>query len=125
MRLESYRIRFLRFNKDLIFGYVRRGNAFIAEPEKALLDSLNYGEYAYISEALESGISDGTINVDKLVTYAGMFSNKSLMNRLGFFLEHYCGIERKELLKHASAMPVHLSKKTNKYDKKWRVYYGG
>jgi predicted transcriptional regulator of viral defense system len=124
MELESRKIMFIRFKRDLIFGHVRRGNAFVAEPEKAVLDSLYHNEYAYLDEALEHGIDDKLVDVDKLIRYANVFKKKSLLNKLGFFLEYYAGISRAELLGGISKKPVSLMANAPNYNRKWRVYYG-
>ena len=124
MQVDGRKIRFVKFKKSIIFGHVRRGNAFIAEPEKALLDSLYYGDYAYLDEAFESGIDNGLVSADRLTDYAYRFGKRSLINKLGFFLDHYCGIEKTELLSHRSVKAVRLSTTANVYDKKWRVLYG-
>jgi predicted transcriptional regulator of viral defense system len=124
VKIKGYKIEFTTFKRNLIFGYVRRGNAFIAEPEKALLDSLYYGDYAYLDEALLRGVREGLVNIDKMVGYAQRFNKKALINKLGFFLEFYCGTARDDLLGHRSAGPVYLAKGLTRYDKKWRVHYG-
>lgn len=124
LEVEGYKIIFIKLKRELMFGHVRRRNAFIAEPEKAILDSLYRNEYAYLDEALGRGIEDGTINSDKLVSYAYRFGRRSLLNKLGFFLEHYAGISKPELLDNAADKPISLVPGATLYDKKWRLYYG-
>ncbi|MCL4365545.1 MAG: hypothetical protein M1569_00805 [Candidatus Marsarchaeota archaeon] len=124
MEAKGYKISFIRFRKGIIFGYVRRGNAFLAEPEKAILDSLYYGEYAYLDEAFEYGIRDKLIDIDKMLRYAHDFSSKALINKLGFFLEFYCNVRRDDLLKSRSEKPVYLAVNATNYNRKWGVYYG-
>lgn len=124
MLLGGYRIRFVRLKKSLIFGHVRRGNAFIAEPEKAVLDSLYQNSYAHIDDAVKRGTDEGLMNTDKLVGYAHLFRKRSLLNKLGFFLEHYAKVDRPELRESMSVKPVRIVPNGKIYDKKWKVYYG-
>ncbi len=124
VKLEGYKVEFIRFRERLIFGYVRRGNAFIAEPEKAMLDAMHYGSYAYLDEAFEYGTRDKLVDVDKLIRYAHRFGEKTLMNKLGFFLDLYAGISRDDLQGGMSKKPLYLLAKARNYSKKWRVYYG-
>ena len=122
--VEGYKIKFDVLKSSLIFGFVRRGNAFIASPEKAILDSLYAGNYAYLDEVLETGFREKIINKDLLVKYAILFNKKTLLNKLGFFLDFYAGVSLPELLKIKSKNPVYLIKNANSYNKKWGVYYG-
>lgn len=122
--VESYRIRFIMLKTSLIFGYVRRSNAFIAEPEKALLDCLYLSDYAYLEEAFAKGKENGVIDINKLVRYAQQYKKRSLINKVGFFLEEYCGVKRYDMLAQKSKVPVSLFKAANKYSKTWSVYYG-
>ena len=124
MEIENHKIVFVLLKRSAIFGHVRRGNAFIAEPEKAILDSLYHNEYAYIDEAFERGIREELVSTDKLINYARRFGKKSLMNKLGFFLEHYAGICKTELLGDISKKQVNLIPNAGNYDKKWRIHYG-
>lgn len=122
--LPPYKIEFVMLKRSLIFGYVRRGNAFVAEPEKAFLDSLYLGRYSYIDEALAKGIENETISVSKLIKYAQQYKKKALLNKLGFFLERYAEVEASQIHSQISRAPVFLIGKAKNYDKKWRVYYG-
>lgn len=122
--VEGYKIVFIKLKKELMFGHVRRGNAFIAEPEKAILDSLYTGRYAYLDEAVEHGLEDETINVGKLIEYAYRFEQKSLLNKLGYFLEPYANTDLSRISSKMSSKPVYLVPKAGNYDKKWRIYYG-
>ncbi|MEM3181460.1 MAG: hypothetical protein QXS81_05315 [Candidatus Micrarchaeaceae archaeon] len=122
--IMDYKIKFVKFKKSAVFGYVRRGNAFIAEPEKAILDSLYHNDFAYVDEALEKGISDKLIEIDKMISYAYSFGKKALITKLGFFLDFYCNISVDKLLERKSGKPVYLAKGARKYNRKWGVYYG-
>lgn len=124
MSIGGYRVRFVRLKRNLIFGNVRRGNAFIAEPEKAVLDSLYQNSYAHIDEAIKRGVEEGLMSVDKLIRYAQVFHKRSLLNKLGFFMEHYAGIRRPELRKGMSVKSIWLVPHGKNYDRGWKVYYG-
>ncbi len=124
IEVEGYEIRFIKLKPARIFGHVRRGNAFIAAPEKAILDCLYTGEYAYLEEAFNIGFENGLISMQKLIDYSLKFKSKSLINKLGFFLETFAGQNADILLKYKSSTPVRLINGANKYNKKWGVYYG-
>jgi predicted transcriptional regulator of viral defense system len=90
---------------------------FMAEPEKAIIDSLlAHLPLEYITEAIEMHQ-----NPQKLAEYAQKTKNHSLIKRLGYLLEKHkqnaCG------LKPLDYNYIHLNytKKKGKKDKKWRL----
>ena len=129
MHFENYMFKYIQIKKDKLYGYkkefINEFPAFIAEPEKALIDSIDLPNFAggikeisnMIKEALDS------IDKDKLVEYAIRFPNKSMISRLGYLFE-INGIKLKELQKFKSKSFVLLNskkKKSSNWDKKWKI----
>lgn len=83
-------VRFVRFAPKRFFGYTREslgdGFAFIAEPEKAIVDSLFMPRYCPVSEAF-SAISSGKISAEKIVGYGLRMESGTVAKRLGYMLE--------------------------------------
>ena len=98
---------------------------FIAEPEKAIIDSIDLysksGGIIEITKSIENAIS--IIDKKKLIEYASRFPNKSMISRLGYIFE-LKGIQLKELQKFKSQSFVLLNPKNIKekrYNKQWNI----
>lgn len=89
---DNYMLKFIKFKVNRFFGYKREkslgGFIFIAELEKAIVDSLFLPQYCPIDEtsrALSESIS--SIDINKLIEYALKMKNKVVLKRLGYLLE--------------------------------------
>jgi len=95
-RNTSYK--FVTLVDDKFFGFTKAEmdgcKIYVAEPEKAVLDSLDKPDYCggvsqavyVVSNALSSGV-DG----DKLLSYAGRMGSNSVLQRLGYVVELLSG----------------------------------
>jgi len=76
------------------FGFVRVEadgcEVYVAEPEKAVLDSLDKPDYCggipQVSYAVSSALNSG-LDMEKLLSYAGRMGSVSLLHRLGYVVE--------------------------------------
>lgn len=128
-RVRPYEFWLVKFRPSRFFGYVlaRRGvHEFpIAEPEKALLDSLFLPSYAggmdEVAKAL--GEASGTLDRERLESYARAMGSRSLASRLGHLLER-TGVPSTALLGAASAVYVKLDPsgpRRGRCDARWKV----
>ncbi len=118
------RIRFVRTSTKNLFGYerIRRGGffAFVAEPEKAVVDIVcnpSYYPLSYLDEVV------GSIDVEKLERYLLRLGSVSAIKRVGYILEKN-GL-RTGLRKNAKLLRgVHylIPGKGSTWNKKWRLY---
>ncbi|MBI4980535.1 hypothetical protein HZC30_03195 [Candidatus Woesearchaeota archaeon] len=126
LELDNYQVDFIKFPSVKLFGYKKEifedKYIFIAEKEKALIDSLFLPQYCPLSEthlALEEGF-----DTEKLCQYALKMDSIVLLKRLGYLLERQ-GKDVYPLLKNKLNKRYDLlnpqRKKTNKKDKKWRL----
>ncbi len=77
--LNGYRVKFIKIRKDLMYGYSRIDNAFVADPEKIVVDSFYLNRFIeYAEETIESG----TLNLSKLLKYAQLTEKQSVINRI-------------------------------------------
>jgi predicted transcriptional regulator of viral defense system len=110
------------------YGYKRTERFVIAEPEKALIDSLFRLDMCGGLDELVKCLRNAWPDLDKrrLVEYAIRFGNKSVVSRAGHLIERH-GLETGELdrLLAARSSPfVPLdpeAARIGKYDRKWRV----
>ena len=59
-----------------MYGYAKVDDAFVADPEKAVVDMLYLGKFEeYALEAIESG----KLNYEKLARYAELSGSKKIM----------------------------------------------
>ncbi len=81
---------FIKFKKRNFFGYKRErsGNhyIFIAEPEKAVVDSLYLPRYCPIAESY-TALKSSDIKVSVLIDYAVRMNSIVTIKRLGYLLE--------------------------------------
>ncbi len=119
-------IRLVKVRPSMMFGYGGEGGHLVAEPEKAIVDSLYLAKYVPLDETIKALSSEG-IDYLKLARYAAR-AGKSVAQRLGFLMK-FLGIHAG---KEASAL---LSKNTGKgyvllepgggsvlgYDSEWKI----
>ncbi|PIO03890.1 hypothetical protein COT48_03265 [Candidatus Woesearchaeota archaeon CG08_land_8_20_14_0_20_47_9] len=100
--LENIEINFITFKKENIFGYkrehFRNKYIFIAEPEKAVVDSLYLPKYCPISETYEALKSKG-ISQERIIEYALRMNSIVTLKRLGYLME-LNGIDIHKKVKH-------------------------
>ena len=64
-----------------------RVDVAVADPKKAILDSLDdealAGGFSEIVKAIQRGFADGTLALDRLVAYSLRYPNKAVVARLG------------------------------------------
>ena len=86
------RIVFIRTRPSILFGYekIRLGGleGFMAEPEKALIDSAFFRQISFseIADMVKTNLN--SIDAEKLVRHALKIGNSALAKRFGFLLEH-------------------------------------
>lgn len=87
--LEGVEIVFIKLSKEGFFGYARSDGVFIADVEKALLDSLLLPQYAGGIREVFKCLRNAWPNLDrkKLVDYALRMDSKVLAQRLGYLIE--------------------------------------
>ncbi len=100
--IEGYSVNFIKLMPKRIFGFYRdqETGAFVAEIEKAVVDSLHMEMVPlyYINEAVESAIAENKLDLEKLDAYAKMMGSKVLIKRIQK-LKKLAGLESKERLK--------------------------
>lgn len=125
IRVRNAGIEFIKTKKKMFFGYINRSNAYVATPEKLIIDCLYFGKVPFyvVKEAFEAASREGLVNKDKLEKYAIKTGNSALASKLGFLLSLE-GITSDKLLKHRYYNYIHIKgigrKGTNR---KWMVKY--
>lgn len=126
---ENYHFKYIQIKKEKLYGYkkeiIDEFPSCIAEPEKAIIDSIDLPIYAggikEISKSIKSSLD--SIDFDKLVEYAINFQNKSMVSRLGYLFEKN-GITLKKLQNHTSRSFVLLNpkrKRSSIWDRTWNI----
>ena len=121
---NNYRITFSTFPKKLFFGYTEHDNIFIAEPEKAILDSL-YLNVVPLEEIVKV-LNESDINFDKLIDYALRMDSKILLKRLGYILDSLDIPASRKLVSYINTRRTDvlnpLLSSGSKRNKKWHLY---
>ena len=125
---NNEKIVFIKIKPKYFFGYQKKiyqnFNIFIAEKEKALIDSSLFRKISFseISDIVKNNIR--TINIKLLVNYLIKIKSKSLAKRFGFLLDKL-GIDRyNELKKFIDFKYIPLDyavPQKGKKNKKWRI----
>jgi len=128
-RVEPFAFRLVKLQPARFFGYelARQGTLEfpLAEPEKAILDSLYLPECAggvgEVARAVEEALEG--LDVKRLESYAVRMGVRSLCSRLGFLLERL-EIDSQALAQAASAVYVKLDPsgvRRGRYNSRWKI----
>ena len=122
---DSNLIQFVKFEKFRFFGFKREiieGKfVFVAEIEKAILDSLYLPRYCSISETFFA-LKNAKLDLKKLFRYSKEMKSVAVIKRLGYLLE-ISGIDSSEIktsFKNYSLLNPNLPKKGEK-NEKWKL----
>jgi len=124
---DHRKIIFTRVKPKYFFGFRKERyqnfDIFIAEPEKALIDSVLFKKISFteISEMIKENMDE--IDVDLLMKYMIRIENKALIKRFGYLLEKL-GVECKILRKFIDLKYVVLDYKLpseGRKNKRWRI----
>jgi predicted transcriptional regulator of viral defense system len=136
---QSVAFQFVTLPKRKFFGYrIERAfdaEVYMAEPEKAIVDSFDKPRYVGGMEQLARITWRGLARVDKakLVDYAVRMGSQSLVQRLGFIIDYLSKESlvqplpadlKSKLLKSVGNAPIYLDSKRDKtgsFSKDWRV----
>jgi len=115
-------IKFITFSHRRIFGYERmpRGDffAFVAEPEKAIMDCL-YAPRHFPISYLEGAFKE--IDQKKAEAYALRMDSVSVVKRAGYLLEHF-GYDTSLAKKPLTGVHYLEPGKKGTWSAKWRMY---
>lgn len=100
LRFQGWSYRFIHRTQRSFYGFqeqemiglngAARVGVAIADPEKAILDSLDdetlAGGFGEIVKAIHRGLTDQILAVDRLIDYALRYPNRAVVARLGYIL---------------------------------------
>ncbi len=122
----NFQIRFINTASSKIYGIkkvkIEGKIAFIAEKERAIIDSLQYMDYISLDEVYFSMSS--TIEPEKIIEYAKRSEKQSVMKRAGYLLEkagYSCQPYDFGGLSQTYVPLDPKNPKQGKYDPKWRI----
>ncbi|MGC8831782.1 MAG: type IV toxin-antitoxin system AbiEi family antitoxin domain-containing protein [Thermoproteota archaeon] len=123
MQSFGMRIKFVKLDPRLIFGFkkVKKGNSFIflAELEKAIIDSLYLPRYCLMSEVF---LALKDVDVEKTLEFASKFRIEAVNRRLGYMLD-LLGVKADLPIKSKTPYKLNPANKVlGKFDSKWRLY---
>ena len=123
LRVGNVEIIFISTRPKYMFGYRKQrfhgGYVFLADLEKAIVDSLLYLRYvrlSYIIDAIK------TSSIDKLIEYAKRIDSEAVIRRMGYLLDKL-GVKHSLKRKNKVVYKLNPSiKKKGKFNKKWYLY---
>jgi predicted transcriptional regulator of viral defense system len=124
LKFDDYNIKFIKLAPNRVFGYKKErtalGYMFIAEKEKAILDSLYLGEGPDLDD-IRNALHG--CDIKKLEEYALRMRSNALIKRVGYLMEHE-HLEIPESFRNIDSKPILLQPnmpKRGKKDKNWKV----
>jgi predicted transcriptional regulator of viral defense system len=123
MSAFGMKIKFIKLEPKFMFGFKRvekvNSYIFLADLEKAIIDSLYLPRYCPLSETF-SALREA--NVEKLLSYALKLDEESINRRLGYMLD-LLGIKNELKVKSKTVYKLNPSLKSKgKFNPKWRLY---
>ncbi len=125
INFEGYKIKFVEV-KDF-FGYrkikTEKGDIFIADEEKLLIDGLNYFKEMGNFDEIEKVFQKAEISEEKIIEYLKQIGNLSLIKRIGFLLEKNKNIDISKSFKmdRNYVFLNQFSKKYKNLNSKWMI----
>ena len=118
---DGYRIRFIRMARERMFGFSRIDGVMIADPEKAIIDSIYLN--IFIEETKEI-LQENHERLDssKMIEYAYRSKSRATLNKLGFLLEKYA-YDTGSIAPIRSGRFVKLGDNPEERNNKWKVMY--
>ncbi|MEM3786519.1 MAG: hypothetical protein QXZ59_03975 [Nitrososphaeria archaeon] len=124
---NNHTLKFIKFAKTRFFGYKKdyfEGKTiFVAELEKAILDSLYLPKYTPIAETFNV-IKEAKLEEEKLIDYSKKYNSKVVIKRLGFLLEtadKKVPSTFKKMVNKNYELLSPIKPPTGKKDEKWKM----
>ena len=90
----NYIIKFVKFPKERLFGYTDLKDVVIAEPEKAIVDSVYRNPSSEeVMDAIEKGIQRGLLSRNRLLDYATKMKSRAVIEKIKAMLKEINGDE--------------------------------
>ncbi|MHB1708362.1 MAG: type IV toxin-antitoxin system AbiEi family antitoxin domain-containing protein [Thermoplasmataceae archaeon] len=121
INVEGYSIRYIKLSRERIFGFSRLDGGMIADPEKAIVDSLYLNSFIEETKAVLQENKE-SLDENRLISHAIRMESRATFNKLGFLMEKY-GYSIESLTPLKLGRYVILGNKGNQRDKKWRIIF--
>jgi predicted transcriptional regulator of viral defense system len=141
LAFDGWQYRFVSFSERKFFGFrleafpalngANTVNVPVAEPEKAIIDSIEHQHYAgglqEVLRTLSRGLQEEKVSIAKLLEYIKRLNNAALTARVGFILDRFSVKEARELLpyiRHRGIPPSLSTSGSTKghLDRQWYLY---
>lgn len=106
------------FHTNYFFGFEKHDSIIVADPEKAIIDSLNIVPISVFEEALDD------IDEKKMISYLKRIKKSSIIKRIGYLMEKHGHDYYKEIKRFINYKYIKLDPLLRKYgkrDKKWKL----
>ncbi len=85
----NYRVRFIKVNNKVIYGYNEYNGAYVSDLEKIFVDDVYYHRTLYYTEELETVLTRGLLNAEKLKKYIKALGREDMEKALRRSLKAY------------------------------------
>ncbi|EQD35375.1 hypothetical protein B2A_12408 [mine drainage metagenome] len=86
---DGYKVRFIKVNKRVIFGFNEYNNAYVSDIEKIFIDDIYYHRSLLYDEELENTITKGILDIDKMKSYVRVLNDGNVNKKLKGALKEF------------------------------------
>ncbi len=97
--IDNYKVKFIKVDKQIIYGYHKYNDIYVAEPEKLFIDDIYYHKSLFYDEELNEAINKNILDTEKIAEYIGRLKSEKIEKREYSILKDKLNLsEYKELL---------------------------
>ena len=85
----NYRVKFIKVNRKIMYGYNEYNGAYVSDVEKIFVDDVYYHRSLSYTEELETVLARRTLDVSKLKAYAKRLGRGDTARRLRMELKKF------------------------------------
>jgi len=117
----GYRIRFIRMARERIFGFSRKGGGMIADPEKAIIDSVYLNIFIEETKEILHEYHE-KLDLSHMIEYAHRMKSRATLNKVGFLMDKYA-YHTGSITPIRSGRYVKIGHNSEEKNTKWKVMY--
>lgn len=85
--IDNYKVKFIKVDKQIIYGYHKYNGVYLAEPEKLFIDDIYYHKSLFYDEELKEAIDKGILDINKIQEYIKRIKSERIREREYTILE--------------------------------------
>ena len=79
--IDNYKVKFIKVDKQIIYGYHKYNDIYVAEPEKLFIDDIYYHKSLFYDEELNWAINKNILDPEKIAEYLTRLKSEKIKKR--------------------------------------------